>query len=217
MRLPPQPYRSLLGGILAAAAALLLFAWLAQQVLGGGTQQFDDRVRMLVHQHASPTLTAVMRGVSLTGSAGFLIACGTLVAVYHLRTQRPRMALLFAVTVAGAGALDLLLKLAFQRPRPAAFFGLSTPESYSFPSGHALLSCSFYGVLAAFAAARTESRARRWIYRGGAALLIAAIGFSRIYLGVHYPSDVVAGYAAALVWVYGVASARRWARRPRPG
>jgi undecaprenyl-diphosphatase len=96
-----------------------------------------------------------------------------------------------------------------------AFFGLAEPIGYSFPSGHSLVSCVFFGVLAAFAAARTESRARRWLYYIVAALMIGAIGFSRIYLGVHYLSDVLAGYAGAIVWVFSVASARRWRRRAR--
>ena len=217
MRLPPAPYRTLMAGLLVAAAALVAFAWLAQEKLQGGTQQFDDHIRLLVHRHAGPALTAVMRGFSLIGSPAFLIACGILVVVRLVRTGNPRMALLFVITVIGAEVLDQVLKLVFHRTRPVAFFGLASPVGYSFPSGHALVSCSFYGVLAAFAAARTENRARRWIYWIAAALLIAAIGLSRIYLGVHYLSDVLAGYAAAVVWVFSVASARRWARRPQAG
>lgn len=216
MRLPAQSYRTLIGGLLVAALALILFAWIAEQVLRGGTRQFDEEVRALVHRHAGPARTMAMRGFSFLGSTAFLVAAGALALVRYARTGRPRMALLFVVTVAGAELLDQLLKLLFHRARPVAFFGTS-PGSYSFPSGHALVSCSFYGVLAAFLAARTESRTRRWIYRAAAAVLIFMIGLSRIYLGVHYPSDVLAGYAAALLWVFSVASARRWLRRPRSG
>jgi undecaprenyl-diphosphatase len=214
VRLLQQPYRRLLGGLLVAIAALLFFAWLAQAVLQGGAEQFDDGVRMLVRQHASPALTAVMRAFSFLGSPLFLIPLGILVFIRFVRTGRPRMAALFVITVVGAEILDQVLKLAFHRPRPAAFFG-TTPLTYSFPSGHSLVSCAFYGVLTALAAIPTESRLQRSIYWTSAALLIAMIGLSRIYLGVHYPSDVLAGYAAALVWVFSVASARRWLRRPR--
>ena len=201
--------------MLAATAALLFFAWLSNEMLAGGTRRFDDYVRMLAHEHASPPLTEAMRGASFLGTPTVLIALGTLVAVIYLRQQRPRTALLFVVTMAGAAILDAVLKLAFHRPRPAPFFGLHAPASYSFPSGHALISCCFCGVIAAFAAARTASRLRRALYWTAAALLTALIGFSRIYLGVHYPSDVLAGYAAAIVWVFSVALARRWLRRAR--
>jgi undecaprenyl-diphosphatase len=211
--LRPTPYRALFLGLLAAAAALLFFAWLAEEILNGGTRRFDDAIRLLLHQHASPALTSAMRAASFIGSPVFLIPLGILVVALFLRQGRPVTARLFVITVIGGEVLDQILKLAFHRTRPVAFFGLPEPLGYSFPSGHALASCAFYGVLAAFAAARTESRARRWIYRIAAAMVIAIIGVSRIYLGVHYPSDVLGGYAAALVWVFTVASVRRWMRR----
>jgi undecaprenyl-diphosphatase len=211
--LRPTPYRALFLGLLAAAAALLFFAWLAEEILKGGTRRFDDAIRLLLHQHASPALTGAMRAASFIGSPVFLIPLGILVFALYLRQGRPLTARLFVITVIGGEVLDQVLKLAFHRTRPAAFFGLPEPLGYSFPSGHALAACAFYGVVAAFAAARTESRTRRWIYRIAAAIVIAIIGVSRIYLGVHYPSDVLGGYAAALVWVFTVASARRWMRR----
>lgn len=215
----PTPTRSpqfvLITGLLAAAGALLFFAWLSQQMLAGGALAFDDSIRALVHQHACPALTACMRAVSIIGAPGVLLTLGILVVVVYVRQGRPRTALLFVITMAGAVILDTLLKLLFHRTRPVAFFGLKEPSSYSFPSGHALVSCAYFGVLAAFASARTASRWRRRIYWTVAALLTGIIGFSRIYLGVHYPSDVLAGYATAIVWVFSVATARRWIRMNR--
>jgi undecaprenyl-diphosphatase len=111
-----------------------------------------------------------------------------------------RMAALLAISMVGMAALDLALKLAFHRPRPVAFFG-PTPSSYSFPSGHAMGSVCFYGVLAAILAARARRRVAKWSIWTGAVLLIGMVGYSRIYLGVHYPSDVIAGYCAGAVWV----------------
>jgi undecaprenyl-diphosphatase len=214
---PGQPsavYGRLIGGLLTAAAAVAVFAGLAANVGAGGSAiAFDEGVRAQIHELASPAVTAVMRGVSLLGSPFFLVPCGAWAIFRYRRTGRPRMAVLFLVTVVGAEVLEQALKLMVRRPRPAAFFGLAEPYGYSFPSGHALMSCAFYGVLAAFAAAGTHSCARRWRYWIAAGLLIALIGLSRIYLGVHYPSDVLAGYAAAIVWVFSVASARRWMRR----
>jgi undecaprenyl-diphosphatase len=108
----------------------------------------------------------------------------------------------------GMAVLDITLKLAFLRPRPVAYFG-TAPTTYSFPSGHAMGSFCFYGVLAAILAARAKSRRTKWCIWAGAALLIGMIGFSRVYLGVHYPSDVIAGYCAGAVWVGAVASLSR--------
>jgi undecaprenyl-diphosphatase len=213
--LRPTPYRALFLGLLAAAAALLFFAWLADEILKGGTRRFDDAIRLLLHQHARPALTAAMRAASFIGSPVFLVPLGILVVAMYLRQGRPLTARLFVITVIGGEVLDQVLKLAFHRTRPAAFFGLPEPLGYSFPSGHALAACAFYGVLAAFAAARTENRGLRWIYRIAAAMVIGIIGVSRIYLGVHYPSDVLGGYAAALGWVFTVASARRWMRHAK--
>jgi undecaprenyl-diphosphatase len=101
--------------------------------------------------------------------------------------------------MAGALVLDISLKHAFHRQRPTPFFG-PLPHTYSFPSGHAMFSVCFYGVLAGLVADRTNSRVIKiciWLL---AVVLIAAIGLSRIYLGVHYPTDVLGGYLAA-VWV----------------
>ena len=108
--------------------------------------------------------------------------------------------------MAGALVLENGLKFLFQRARPPAFFG-SEPETYSFPSGHALFSLCFYGVLAIAAARAMQSRAMKtgiWI---ATVLLVLAIGWTRIYLGVHYPSDVLGGYLVAIAWIAVVLSA----------
>lgn len=205
-----QPYSR--AWMAAWAAALLLFITLAEAVRRGSTQRFDEAIRRLVHAHATPAMTALMRGLSSLGRPEILIALGALVIIWLAATGRPRTALFFGLVVAGAEVLDQLLKLLFHRVRPVAYFGLADPRSYSFPSGHALVSCTFCGMLAAVAAARTTSRALRYFFYIAAAAMTAAIGLSRIYLGVHYPSDVLGGYAAALVWIFSVA----WWRRLRP-
>jgi undecaprenyl-diphosphatase len=155
-----------------------------------------------------------MRGLSQIGQPAVLISLGALIVFWLARIGRSRTALLFAIVVAGAELLDQLLKLVFHRPRPVPFFGLATPDGYSFPSGHALVSCAFFGSLAAIAAARTTRGTLRMTYYAAAAATTGAIGFSRIYLGVHYPSDVLGGYAAAVVWCFSVV---RWRSRAGPG
>jgi len=208
-------FRTLLTGLLVAIAALVVFAWIAELIGRGGVLEFDNSIRDLVHRHASPALTHIMLGFSVIGSPACLIVLGCVAVAHFVRSGRPRIAMLFVITILGAELLDQILKLLFHRTRPVAFFGLAEPMGYSFPSGHSLVSFAFFGVLATFAAARAKNNAWRWAYRISAAALISAIGISRIYLGVHYPSDVIAGYLAALVWVFSVASARRWMRRAR--
>jgi len=200
-------------GLLAAAIVMVLFAVLASQVLEGETQHFDDAVRLTVYGVASPRATTVLYAVTQLGSPLFLIPLTVVCSLVFLRLRRIRGAILLTLTMVGVTLLNWILKAAFQRPRPLPFFGLTTPTSYSFPSGHALASFCFYGALAALVTARLRSPFLRAVVWAGAALAIVAVGFSRLYLGMHYPSDIVAGYATGFVWVLTVASADRMFRR----
>ena len=192
---------SLLLGLGTAILALVFFGWLADEALEGDARWFDDATRAAVHQFASPLLTGIMRGFSCVGST-IALTIGTIFVVVRFVMRRlKREAKLFAITMIGAAVLNITLKLAFKRPRPVPFFNLTPPESYSFPSGHSLTSAVFFGALAAILTARIKSKRVRmgvWIVSTAMFLLI---GLSRIYLGVHYTTDVIAGFAAALIWI----------------
>jgi undecaprenyl-diphosphatase len=204
-------------GLAGSVAALLIFAWLADHVARGATIAFDGATRDFVHQHASPSLTVLMRLASGLGSPlPLAILCALAVAVL-LAAHSQRAALFFAVTMIGALVLDATLKLAFHRARPMPFFGTPEPYSYSFPSGHALLLACCCGIVAAFVTARIRGRAARALVWTAAAALAGAVGYSRIYLGVHYASDVMGGYAAAIIWVTAAAHADRLWQRSLPG
>jgi undecaprenyl-diphosphatase len=193
----------LLGALLIAATALFVFGWLAEEMLEGDTRQFDAFVRTAVHQLATPGLTRLMQVFSFLGSvAAVTTMCLVVICVSHY-FRHARTAALLAITMLGVAALDVALKHAFHRPRPVAFFG-ATPSSYSFPSGHALGSFCFYGILAAILTAHLPGRGAKFCVWTAAAILVGMIGLSRIYLGVHYPSDVMAGYCAGAVWVGAV-------------
>jgi undecaprenyl-diphosphatase len=196
---------SLLLGLAGAMGALLFLAWLTEEVLEGETRRFDDATRTAVHQLASPGLTIAMRAVSFLGSTYFLLALTILVVACFLLRHWQREAILFGITMAGAGLLDVTLKHAFHRKRPVPFFNMVAPSSYSFPSGHALASFCFYGALAAILVTRLRSRRIRIALWTSSAVIILLIGLSRIYLGVHYTTDVLAGFAAALIWTVVVA------------
>jgi undecaprenyl-diphosphatase len=204
-------------GMSLAAFFLVLFAKLAEEMLQGDTRQFDDAVRLFVHAHSSTELTAAMRFLSIVGSPTVvtILAIASCIALWLV--GHPRRAILIAVTVAGGSLLMWVLKLAFHRHRPDPFCRSKLPVSYSFPSGHAMLSfCLCLTAAALFSASRKSPLVRItiWIFWVSVS---GAIGYSRIYLGVHYPSDVLAGYLAALVWSLAVGSAyQKWRKLPAP-
>jgi undecaprenyl-diphosphatase len=112
--------------------------------------------------------------------------------------------------------LDVGLKELFARARPQAFFDYyRTPESYSFPSGHALFAVCFFGGLAVLLSHRLRGRFAQILVWTIALVLIVLIGMSRVYLGVHYPTDVIGGFAVGTVWVAFVALGDRLAERRR--
>jgi len=156
---------------------------------------------MLCSMMLAPLMTAIMRGLSFVGST-IALSLGTIfVVVRFVMRKWKREAWLFALTMIGAGLLNITLKLAFKRPRPVPFFNLSPPETYSFPSGHSLTSAVFFGALAAILTARIESRRVRVAIWVVSTTMFLLIGLSRIYLGVHYTTDVIAGFVAALIWI----------------
>jgi len=183
------------------AAAALFFTLLARWVLSGASMPFDTAIRAAVHAWASPPLTAVMLAVTSLGAEFSMLPLGAILVWHWAATGRRRLAVHFAVLSLSAELLSQLLKLVFGRPRPPVFFGLSPAETYSFPSGHAFVATVFYGLTAMVFMAGEPSRRKRTAMAAAACLGSLAIGFSRIYLGYHYASDVVGGWAAAIVWL----------------
>jgi membrane-associated phospholipid phosphatase len=188
-------------GFLLALSALLFFGWLAEEMMEGDTARFDSTITLAVHQNATPPLTTVMEVLTILGSSVVMapLAILTLALCYFRREFHALKTL--AATFGGALLLEFSLKLAFHRPRPVPFFDLATPVSFSFPSGHALFSLCFFAGIAAVISPRLASQRAKLALWLMAIALILGIGLSRIYLGVHYPSDVLAGYSAAIVWV----------------
>lgn len=188
---------------------LLLFGWFASEVFEGETKSFDESVRNFLHSYATAPLTALMKFVSFLGSPLFLVILGAILVAVLLYLKLKRATVLFLITMAGEIVLDLALKPFFGRARPDAFFDYSLPSSYSFPSGHAFGSLCFYGILAWIGAERVSNIGAKFGIGVTAFALIFFIGLSRVYLGVHFPSDVLAGYAVGLFWISAVIFANR--------
>ncbi|HEV8131359.1 MAG TPA: phosphatase PAP2 family protein [Acidobacteriota bacterium] len=183
-----------------ALLALLLFIWLGRAVLADSTQDFDHRIRMAVYQRSSQPITYLMKGVTELGATQFLLPATACVVIILLRFEQPVSALLFVILMEGAVLLDITAKHTVRRVRPIPFFGLDSARSYSFPSGHALFSLCFFTAVGVFITIHVRSRRSAALTWTIVVLLIGLIGLSRIYLGIHYPVDVLGGYAAGLAW-----------------
>lgn len=206
----------LLLGMIAALVSMIIFIWLARGVFEGSTY-FDDSIREAVHRIASPVLTTLMLFITRLGSARVLVPLGICVGVVFILLRWKRALAFFVFTMAGEIILEFVLKTSFARARPETFFDYPPPSSYSFPSGHAFASLCFYGILAWLITARLQNKVLKFAVWALAAALIFLIGASRVYLGVHYPSDVIGGYLTAVIWVVTVALGDFWFSRRRVG
>ena len=203
-------------GLVAAAVALALFVWLGYHIRSGEPTSFDLAARAWVRSLETPRLSAVMWGASVYGAPVRLLPLSLAAAAVLLLRGWRRAAVLVLVTLAGAAILDLGLKQLFVRARPQAFFDYyPTPKSFSFPSGHALFAVCFFGGLAVLLTHRLRGWLARILVWAVALVLIFLIGVSRVYLGVHYPTDVIGGFAVGTVWVASVALGDRLAERWR--
>jgi undecaprenyl-diphosphatase len=223
-RLTPGQYLGLhlTVGLLAAAGCLWLFGGLAEDLLTGDPiVRFDRALDDYLHARATPPLTTFFLIVTAWGSIEAIVLLGVVVAAILAWGRRWLFLGSWLAAVAGSAVLNQLLKGLFERPRPYFKHPLLVETSYSFPSGHAMESFVAYGMLAYFAVLALRSWKARVAAVFGAALLVMLIGFSRMYLGVHYFSDVLAGYAAGGVWlsalITGVETIRRSKKEAKTG
>ncbi len=196
----------LVGG-LVLVLLLLGFALVSDMVLEGQTQAFDDRVLQSLRQAADPSLPvgpAWLRGAALDitalGSGWVLGVVVAAIAGFMLLQGLQRTALFVVVASVGGWVLNALLKELFQRPRPEVVPHLREVMSLSFPSGHAMTSAAVYLTLGALLMRVADRRATKIYCMAVAMCLAVLIGVSRVYLGVHYPTDVLAGWLVGLSW-----------------
>lgn len=190
----------LVGGLLVGIAGIVAFVALASEVREGETQAFDEAVIRWMGENHSPLLDAAVVEVTALGTGIVVLMIVVVAGLFLTLTQHKYSAILLIVATAGGLVLNTVLKLGFDRPRPDVIVhGVDTVSS-SFPSGHAMSSAIVYGTVAYLAARLHRRRWARWLVMLFAFLVIVLISLSRMYLGVHYPSDVVAGVVVGLAW-----------------
>lgn len=206
-------------GAALSTGALLFFRNLADDIRGQeGVWRFDHDGLNLARSLRTPERTALMRIVSHLARPDVMSLFGLCSIVIAWRSRRYRNeGLLMAVTLTGGGAIIGSIKYRYGRERPNAFEALATEETFSFPSGHSFIALCFYGTLAYWWMKRRRRPIERVLIGFGAVNAVALIGASRVYLGVHYPSDVLAGYAAAVPWLTACLTAyERYERKLLP-
>ena len=200
-------------GFTACSALLLLFFYLAQETLWSHEMDLLDSVIIwLVQYYASPFWDKIMLTFTAVGSAYCFGLIGMLLLGLLLYCRRWHEGAVLSVCLGGSILLNLLLKNIFARPRPDVL-PIVSAVGYSFPSGHAMVALCFYGMSAYLLSrifTHILSRIMIFLLFG---ILVMLIGISRIYLGVHYPSDVLAGYIAGATWLAFCISLLAWRER----
>lgn len=182
-----------------AGGAALLFALIAESLLRGRTMSLDRTVVSWARSIDTPALDRLMIAVTKTGNPEALILVVAAMIAWAFSKKLPKTGFAMLIVPSVAGLLSWMMKLMFGRDRPKMFAQILSPASFSFPSGHALAAAATYGI-AALLIARIYPRLRvpvtlfsvTWIF---------LVGFSRVYLGVHWPTDVLGGFAIGAILV----------------
>jgi undecaprenyl-diphosphatase len=194
-----------------AFAALLLvgIGWLVTGPYKQYPASLDTSIRYFMRQIQSPMWSTLFLTVTKLGSTVYLAIIGSAAGLIFIAHRRFRSLLMLIVAMIGQAALHHGCKLLFARPRPPALISYPAVESYSFPSGHAVSSLSLYFAIAWIVTSRLENPSIKIVIWIATAILVFLIGISRVYIGVHYATDVLAGFIAASIWMAGIISADR--------
>ena len=190
--------------LVSGAVIAIVFTWafseIAEKVRAGSTQGFDDAVMHWMGAHQVKGVQTAMLEITSLGTGTVVGMIVFIAGMFLWLNQHKHSAILLMAATVGGMILDNLLKIGFNRPRPQIFKWGTYAVSSSFPSGHAMSSVIVYGTVAYLAARLQRNVASRILTMSFAAFMILAICSSRLYLGVHYPSDVLAGVVIGLAW-----------------
>jgi undecaprenyl-diphosphatase len=197
----------LVAGAVAFVLAVGVLAWMAGEAVPGDYVELEGRIMRAFRQPddlarglGPPWVTMVVRDITALGGVPVLTLLVALVLGFLVLRRRPRAAWLILFAVAGGAAVTQTIKTLAERERPRIVPHLMQVTSKSFPSGHSMMSSTVYLTLGVLLG-QTMARRREKAYLIGAALLLTVlVGLSRVYLGVHYPTDVLAGWSAGVAW-----------------
>jgi membrane-associated phospholipid phosphatase len=189
-------------GAIILIGAVWIFGWIAEDVVTGDPLTVVDmNIAVWLHLHATPALTDAMIFISLLASWPVVMGICLFMASYFVWKRSHYRLLAMTLIIPVGMLLAVMLKLAFHRSRPAWDDPILMIETFSFPSGHAMAATLLYGFLAAFGVRKAQAWRWRVLTVLAAGTLVVLVGFSRLYLGVHYLSDVLAGIAAGSAWL----------------
>ena len=189
-------------GALTLIAAAWLFGGIAEDVVSGDPLTvIDAHVAAWFHSHAVPRITRLMLFITHLHDLWGISLLALMFALFLTWKRRWDWLLALIVVVPGGMLLNVLTKSAFRRERPSFAEPLLALDTYSFPSGHVAAATLVYGLLAAFIVAKTDVWRRRVLITALPFLMVALVALSRVYLGVHYLSDILAAFAESLAWL----------------
>jgi undecaprenyl-diphosphatase len=200
----------------AFAAGIWMFALLADKVMEGGTQSFDRRILLAMRRPGDlspigpPSVLQAAQDITALGGVSVLALVTAITAGFLLLDGKRHMAMFLCSSVVGGLLISVVLKDLFQRPRPDLVPYAVYASSTSFPSGHSMMSAVTYLTLGALLARSQERKRLKAYLLIVAALLTLMIGASRVYLGVHWPTDVLGGWTAGACWAILCWLVARW-------
>jgi undecaprenyl-diphosphatase len=204
------------GGVALASIAFWFFKQQAEHVVRGRADRYDEAIMAAVHQVDDPTMHDVMQALTQLGTHAAIGTAAGITAIALIRKGRRDDAWTIALSTGGAMIINTLLKNIFQRRRPQELARrIKLPNSHSFPSGHSLLSAATYPIVVHHLV-QNSSVETQAVAHTLAGLTILGVGFSRVYFGVHFPSDVLGGFAAGFGWL-GLTSLTHTLTEKEPG
>lgn len=160
---------------------------------------FDKIIMDYIHDYISPIGVSIMNFISLLGSPIFFLTVGLAIFIYFLRSKKRENTIFISLSIVGSYLINATFKNIFSRTRPLNYM-LIEHGGYSFPSGHSMVSMSFYTALTYILLKNVKDKKTRTLMWIGNFVLIGLIGFSRLYLGVHWPTDVLVGFTLGFIF-----------------
>ncbi|MDR7857672.1 phosphatase PAP2 family protein [Tissierella sp.] len=188
--------------IVILSLMLILFCILGFMVKGSSEGiLFDVSIIEYIHNNTNPIVLSIMKFISFIGSENFLIPVTAMVIAYSLIKKNYYISKLLLLATLGSSLLNSLLKQIFRRTRPIEYF-LVEQGGLSFPSAHSMVTMTLYSTIAFLLAKKAQDKKKKELIHIIAFVMICLMGISRIYLGVHWPTDVIGGYLAGYIFYY---------------